>query len=242
MRNDLSFTIRPIGYIESPYKEKFAVPRQPGLVPSSRGFIHLYAPYDNSQAFSGLELFSHIWVSFYFHECPQHDFLPMVRPPRLGGSRKMGVFATRSPIRPNSMGLSVITLIKVHNSEGHTVLEVSGFDLVDKTPILDIKPYIPFADSIPDALGGFAQQTPELMDVVFSAEALADLAGCPSSLSLEKFISEVLAQDPRPAYHDAQQEAAREYGVKLYDYNVTWTIENHTAAVKGIKPTQREYS
>lgn len=239
MQNNEPFIVTPIGYIRSPYKEKFAVPRQPGLAPTCRGFIHFYPPYDNSQAFAGLECFSHIWVQFYFHECMQHDFTTMVRPPRLGGNRKMGVFATRSPFRPNKLGLSAVTLIAVHNDNGHTHLEVSGFDLVDGTPIVDIKPYIPFADAVPAATGGFAQDEPERIDVVFSQNALADLSACPSPETLKQCISEILAQDPRPAYHEGKYDSMRIYGVKLFNYNVTWKMLHHGAVVEGIKPAAK---
>ncbi|MCP4325028.1 MAG: tRNA (N6-threonylcarbamoyladenosine(37)-N6)-methyltransferase TrmO, partial [Alteromonadales bacterium] len=159
-----------IAKIHSPYKEKFAVPRQPGLVPSANALLEILPPYDDINAFTGLDDFSHLWLMFVFHKNKQNkNWQPTVRPPRLGGNKRLGVFATRSPNRPNPIGLSLVEFHGVIQKQGKLFLQLSNIDLVDGTPIVDIKPYIPYADSKPDASAGFAQATPEiLMEVCFS--------------------------------------------------------------------------
>ncbi|MGL4678266.1 MAG: tRNA (N6-threonylcarbamoyladenosine(37)-N6)-methyltransferase TrmO, partial [Plesiomonas shigelloides] len=167
-----TLTLTPIGVIQSPYKEKFAVPRQPGLVQDGNGELRLLPPYNQPDAVRGLEQFSHIWLVFVFHQTQEQGWRPTVRPPRLGGNERLGVFATRSTFRPNPIGLSKVELrgIKVHG--GEVYLELGSLDLVDGTPILDIKPYLPYVDSEPEARAGFAQEAPQSdMQVLFSAAA-----------------------------------------------------------------------
>src|SRR5690554_2357523 len=147
-------SIISIGYIESPYRQKFAIPRQPGLVKSARGAIRLENEFAHPDCTRGLEEFSHLWVQFIFHETQAQGWKPLVRPPRLGGNEKRGVFATRSTFRPNAIGLSVVELVEVQLSPKPKLI-VRGLDLLDGTPIIDIKPYLPYADAIPNARGGF---------------------------------------------------------------------------------------
>ena len=164
------FTLQPIGFIHSPYLQKFAVPRQPGLAPSVVSKITFIPPYCDPEAFKGLQGFSHIHLLFIFDKAPYAEFKATVRPPRLGGNKRVGVFASRSPFRPSRIGLSVVKLEKVGEENGRAYLEVSGADLVDGTPIIDIKPYIPFVDAHPEAEGGFASEPPRIKEVVFLPE------------------------------------------------------------------------
>ncbi|WP_417436963.1 tRNA (N6-threonylcarbamoyladenosine(37)-N6)-methyltransferase TrmO [Idiomarina abyssalis] len=225
-----------IAVIRTPFPEKFSVPRQPGLVPSALAQVELVGDYQHAQAIEGIEQFSHLWLTFEFH---QHDtWQERVRPPRLGGNQQLGVFATRSPFRPNQLGLSVVELIAVQ-TEPNVVLTVRGADLVDKTPIVDIKPYIPYVDSITDARAGFAQEKPESrMKVKFSDAAEAVLKSAHSSSSgLRTLATEVLSQDPRPAYHKAQSPQ-RTYGTALLNYNIRWYVQQNTVFVEEISLKQ----
>lgn len=216
-----------IATARTPYNEKFGVPRQPGLV-AAKGRIELLPPYDSPQAVDGLAEFSHVWLTFLFHEVADQPWRNSVRPPRLGGNRRVGVFASRSPYRPNHLGLSLVSLHSVQVDNG-VCLHVSGIDLVDGTPIVDIKPYIAYADSVPAARCGYADTAPSAcQDVVFSDAAATTLAGLASGDALYELIAGVLAQDPRPAFHDEQ---GREYGVRLAGCNVRWRQYDDRAEV-----------
>lgn len=230
-----ALTFEPIGIIRSPYKEKFAVPRQPGLVNSATAQLEMLPPYNEPSAFRGLAEFSHLWLVFLFHQTQDKGWNPTVRPPRLGGNERVGVFATRSTFRPNPIGLSVVTLLDMCKSGNKVWLELGGVDLVDGTPILDIKPYLHWVDSVPDARGGFAPAPPDLnMEIIFSAAA--ELACARSDIpNLKEFISEVLVQDPRPAYKKQLQQW-QQYGVRLYHYNVTFEVFGHLTRVLDIVP------
>lgn len=153
-----AFQFAQIGVIRSPYKEKFAVPRQPGLVKHGGGELHLVAPYNQADAVRGLESFSHLWILFVFHQTMAGGWRPTVRPPRLGGNARMGVFATRSTFRPNPIGMSLVELKGIRCQKDQVILELGSLDLVDGTPVVDIKPYLPFAEALPDASASYAQQ------------------------------------------------------------------------------------
>ncbi|MGB8712547.1 MAG: tRNA (N6-threonylcarbamoyladenosine(37)-N6)-methyltransferase TrmO, partial [Onishia taeanensis] len=153
-----TFALSPIGRIESDYPDKFGIPRQPGLAPAARARLVLLPPYDDPLSVRGLEAFSHLWLTFVFHHSPER-WSPLVRPPRLGGNAKVGVFASRSTHRPNRLGLSLVELKGIDTDNG-VALELSGHDLLDGTPILDIKPYLPWAEARPDARAGFAPAAP----------------------------------------------------------------------------------
>ncbi|MEX1222036.1 MAG: tRNA (N6-threonylcarbamoyladenosine(37)-N6)-methyltransferase TrmO [Idiomarina sp.] len=222
----MQHTLETIGYVQSPYPEKFAVPRQPGLVDAAKIYIELSAPYDHPDTVRGLDAFSHIWVTFIFHKTLAQGWKPLVRPPRLGGNQKVGVFATRSTFRPNALGLSVVKLEQVLVTGGKVRLQVSGADWVHGTPVVDIKPYVPYADSIADADGAFAAAAPTLMTTQFSAAAQQQLQQLTTSYpQLEQLITQVLAQDPRPAYKD-NSEPDKSYGMTLYDLNIRWQVKN----------------
>ncbi|MGB5446261.1 MAG: tRNA (N6-threonylcarbamoyladenosine(37)-N6)-methyltransferase TrmO [Psychromonas sp.] len=229
-----------IGYIHSPYKEKFAVPRQPGLVPSATAELEIVAPYDDINAFSGLASFSHLWLVFIFHKNNDakgdNKWSPTVRPPRLGGNKRLGVFATRSPCRPNPIGLSLVEFHGIKQVNGKIFLKLSNIDLVEGTPIIDIKPYLPYADAKPDALAGFAQQQPtSLMQIQFSnrAENKLDLIK-QEYPRLRQLIIEVLQQDPRPAYKKNKADT-KTYAVHLSDFNISWINEGLTTTVLDIE-------
>ncbi|WP_107851320.1 tRNA (N6-threonylcarbamoyladenosine(37)-N6)-methyltransferase TrmO [Oceanimonas marisflavi] len=229
-----TINLDPIGIIRSPYKEKFAVPRQPGLVSRARAQLEMLPPYNDPSAFRGLGEFSHLWLVFVFHQTMEQGWKPTVRPPRLGGNERVGVFSTRSTFRPNPLGLSVVELRDMCKSGSRVWLELGGVDLVDGTPIVDIKPYLPWADAVPHAHGGFAPEPPDLgMEVIFSPEA--EQACTRSEIpELKEFITEVLVQDPRPAYKKTEQQW-RQYGVKLYDYNVRYEVFGQLTRVLGLE-------
>ena len=211
-------TLDILALARSPYKEKFAIPRQPGLAPSVLTRVELQAPFDDPGALQGLERVSHIWLIFCFHGVGSRPESLRVRPPRLGGNQRIGVFATRSTHRPNGLGQSLVRIEKI---EGATLL-VSGADLLDGTPIVDIKPYVPYTDSVPDATNTIAPSAPESLDVSWSEEARQQATTEAARLNenVVAVIGECLAQDPRPAYQAHDPE--REYGVRLWDLNVRW--------------------
>ncbi|GEK74274.1 MULTISPECIES: tRNA (N6-threonylcarbamoyladenosine(37)-N6)-methyltransferase TrmO [Halomonas] len=211
-----TFDLTPIGRIESDYPDKFGIPRQPGLADAARASLVLTPPHDDPLAVRGLEAFSHLWVTFVFHLSPER-WTPLVRPPRLGGNAKVGVFASRSTHRPNRLGLSLVELEGIDVENG-VRLRLRGADLVDGTPVLDIKPYLPWAESRPEARAGFAPEAPSALPVRLTPMAEAALAARPDGASLRALIQQVLAQDPRPAYRRGAEE--RIYGVRLRDVDV----------------------
>ncbi|CNI59973.1 tRNA (N6-threonylcarbamoyladenosine(37)-N6)-methyltransferase TrmO [Yersinia vastinensis] len=230
-----TFSFNQIGVIRSPYKEKFAVPRQPGLIEDGGGELQLLAPYNQPEAVRGLSGFSHLWVIFIFHQTMEGGWRPTVRPPRLGGNTRMGVFATRSTFRPNPIGMSLIELKAVRCQGGEVILELGSLDLVDGTPVIDIKPYLPFAESQPLARAGFAQTAPDTdMQVCFSITAEQQLTQQQQRYPyLRRFITQVLAQDPRPAYRKEDNES-REYAVLLLEFNVRWRVIGRQTEVLSI--------
>ncbi|MDC9623107.1 tRNA (N6-threonylcarbamoyladenosine(37)-N6)-methyltransferase TrmO [Xenorhabdus sp. XENO-7] len=231
---DFHFT--QIGTIHSPYKEKFAIPRQPGLVEDGTGQLELLAPYNQIDAVRGLEQFSHLWIIFVFHQTMNGGWNPLVRPPRLGGNAKMGVFATRSTFRPNPIGMSLVELKGIQCQNNRVILELGSLDLVDGTPVIDIKPYLPFAESRPEARAGFAQEAPDTgMEVSFLPVAEHQLLSYQVNYPhLRRFISQILAQDPRPAYRRKEQEN-RIYAVHILDFNVRWQIRDSMTEVVSIE-------
>ncbi|HAT3928384.1 TPA: tRNA (N6-threonylcarbamoyladenosine(37)-N6)-methyltransferase TrmO [Citrobacter koseri] len=232
-----SFQFEQIGVIRSPYKEKFAVPRQLGLVKSADGELHLVAPYNQADAVRGLEAFSHLWVIFVFHQTMAGGWRPTVRPPRLGGNARMGVFATRSTFRPNPVGMSLVELKEIVCQKEKVILKLGSLDLVDGTPVIDIKPYLPFAESLPGAMASYAQQAPVAeMHVSFTADIDQQLSRLEQRYpQLKTFIGEVLAQDPRPAYRKGE-ETGKTYAVWLHDFNVRWRVTEEGFEVFALEP------
>lgn len=231
---DAQPTLQIIAHIRTEFPTKFGVPRQSGLAQSLRGKIIFTPPYRNADALRGLEGFSHIWLLWQFSGALREGWQPTVRPPRLGGNRRMGVFATRSPFRPNAIGLSAVQLLDICSAspEG-PVLTVAGADLADGTPIYDIKPYLPYVDSIPQAQEGFTQQT----------KAYALQVQIPPQL-LQKVppqhrdaLLEVLRQDPRPAYQNSEQ---RVYGFGFAGLEIGFTVSGNTLTVCRAEPAKTE--
>lgn len=222
----------PIGVIRSCFDAKFGTPRQPGLVPSASAELILLPPYDQPGCLRGLEGCSHVWLLFLFHASAGQGWAPTVRPPRLGGNRRIGVFASRSPFRPNPIGLSAVELEGLIERPGARGLRLRNHDLVDGTPVLDIKPYLPYSDSLPQARApaGF-EQAPDRRRVVFSAAAEADLHGAPAELRL--LIEQTLALDPRPAYR--QGESGRLHGMALAGCNVRWRVVDGEVRVERVE-------
>lgn len=224
-----------IALARSPYREKFGIPRQAGLVAAAEGWIEMLPPYDATEMFAGLQDFSHIWVTFVFHAARAQGWRARVRPPRLGGNQRMGVFATRSPFRPNHLGLSLVELLQIEPGSGLR-LKVAGLDLLDGTPIVDLKPYVPYADSRPDARAGFAAEPPAaVLEVVFSSAVEQALARRPDGEALEALIAQTLTLDPRPAYQ-ADRDGDREYGSILVDVDVRWRVRAGIAEVFELMP------
>lgn len=231
----MQWTFNSIGQIHTACKEKFGLPRQSGLVPELSAEIEIFSPYDRDEAFAELEQFSHIWVLSIFHQSIREDWQPTVRPPRLGGNAKVGVFASRAPYRPNPIGLSVFELKKIKRMENKLLLQVAGNDLVDGTPVVDIKPYVPYADCLEHANGGYTDTVVRHnLDVSFSEQARTDCQAMAARghAELESLIMALLKQDPRPAYQMGKSQA--DYGFQLYDMNVRFTIVDEKVIVTGI--------
>ena len=225
----MDITMHTIAHIRTDLPEKFGVPRQSGLVPQLQGTIVFEPDYRNPDALRGLESFSHLWLIFRFHRAEREGWSPTVRPPRLGGNRRMGVFATRSPFRPNNLGLSCVKLEGVRRDEKlGPVIRVSGADLVDGTPILDIKPYLPYADCPRDATGGFTDPLEAEPLEVECDEAL--LAGLEAQQRAG--LMGVLACDPRPRY---QEDPERVYGLAFAGKNVKFTVRDRVLTVLAVE-------
>lgn len=214
-----------IAKMKSDFPTKFGIPRQSGLADALRSTIIFEPAFRNADALRGIEQFSHIWLIWQFSEAVRSAWSPTVRPPRLGGNTRLGVFATRSPFRPNHMGLSCVQLLGVeHTSEFGCVLHVAGADLMDGTPIFDIKPYIPYADCHPDATGGFTDSADSfLLQVDFPLALLKKLPENKRTAALQ-----ILSHDPRPSYHADQD---RIYGLRFSDFDIRFTVRERTLSV-----------
>lgn len=227
----------PIAVIYTPFADKFSVPRQPGLAPAIKSRIQLTGDYHHAESIRGIEQHSHLWLLFEFNQNPRSEWKERVRPPRLGGNDSVGVFATRSPFRPNGLGLSVVKLEQVlQSADGHVELLVSGADLVTATPIVDIKPYIPYVDSVTDAYSELAAQPPIPLTVSFSPQAKQQLTVQQQQIpELADAIRQVLSQDPRPAYHKKKQ-TQRRYVSRLYHLELHWQVNGQQLMVEEITP------
>lgn len=221
------YTIRPIAYAKTDFKEKFGIPRQSGRAPSLTATIIFTPEYRSDDALKRIDEFSHLWLIFGFSKAKREPFSPTVRPPRLGGNTRVGVFASRSPFRPNGLGLSSVKLVSVNKTPDGTTLTVSGADLLDGTPIYDIKPYLPFSDSHPDAIGGYADEKADYKLEVIIPENLKNL------IDKDKLpaLIECLADDPRPSY----QDDGREYGMSFSGFEIKFSVIDKTLMVKSIK-------
>ena len=219
-----------IARMHSDFATKFGIPRQSGLVEELRSTIVFEPEYRNSDALRGIEDFSHLWIIWQFSEAVRQGWSPTVRPPRLGGNTRMGVFATRSPFRPNNLGLSCVKLLGVEHTEKYgTVLHVGGADLMDGTPIFDIKPYIPYSDCKPKASGGFTDHAGDfLLEVDFPQELLKKLPE-----EKQKAAVGVLSHDPRPSY---QRNADRVYGLNFAGFDIRFTVNENRLTVQAVEP------
>ena len=218
------FTFSAIGEVRSCFKEKFGIPRQPGLAPSARAEILIYPEFARPEAFAGLDQSSHIWLQFVFHSV-DGVWRTKVRPPRLGGNKTIGVFATRSPNRPNPIGLSVVSYLGIRRNDEGYVIEIGGVDLLDGTPILDIKPYVPYVDAVSNAVNHIAPKAPAIHPVRFSQAAASfcstyDETKGGAAGALRTLVTEILQQDPRPQYQAIDE--SRLYGMRLFDLNIQW--------------------
>ncbi len=220
--------IKVIARIRSDFKSKFGIPRQSGLVEELTATVIFEPEFRNPDALRGIEGFSHLWLIWQCSENVRDDWAPMVRPPRLGGNTRLGVFATRSPFRPNSIGLSCVRFLGLRQDPRlGTVIDVGGADLMDGTPIYDIKPYAPYADSHPDALGGFASTRPDVIPVDFPAALLEQLPPEKRAAAVG-----VLAHDPRPRYQD---DEAREYGMDFAGFNIRFRVTDGVLTVFAVE-------
>ncbi|MGF1546150.1 MAG: tRNA (N6-threonylcarbamoyladenosine(37)-N6)-methyltransferase TrmO [Thiotrichales bacterium] len=228
----------PVGVVHSPFKEKFGIPRQPGLISAVPGTIELLPPYNQPDAVRGLEAFSHIWVLFLMHAIPAEQTGLTARPPRLGGNTRVGVFASRSTHRPNRIGQSVVRLEAVEAAGSEILLRISGHDLLDATPVLDIKPYLPYADAIGGAIGGYADDAPaECLTIAWSNAAATQIDAARISVGwdLRALIEAMLRLDPRPAYR-AERDSARLYGMRVDRYDVRFEIRGTCAHILDVVP------
>ena len=221
--------INIIARMRSDFATKFGIPRQSGLVEELRSTIVFEPEYRNADALRGIEGFSHLWIIWQFSEAVRSDWSPTVRPPRLGGNTRMGVFATRSPFRPNHLGLSCVKLLGVEETEEFgTVIHVGGADLMDGTPIFDIKPYVPYADCHPEAAGGFTDTAGEyLLQVVFPEELLVILPADKRQAAVS-----VLSHDPRPSY---QRNPDRVYGLTFAGYDIRFCVKEDILTVTAVE-------
>lgn len=231
-----AYHFKPIGFIESPCKEKFGVPRQANLVPELLARVNILPEYSRAEAFTQLDTFSHVWLIGIFHQALREEWQPTVRPPRLGGNARVGVFASRAPFRPNPIAMSAVQLIRIEQCTEHVCLHIAGCDLVDGTPVLDIKPYLPYADALPQASAGYTRDLakPNLA-VEFSPAALLVLqeyvAHQPGEL--QALITRLIQQDPRPAYAEDTQD--RHYAFRLYDFDVVFRVAAGLATVEKLQ-------
>lgn len=233
---DTTFSFTPIGIVHSCFGEKFGIPRQPGLVPAARATLEMLPPYDRDEAFRGLSDFSHVWIVFVFHGIGGSRWQPTVRPPRLGGNTRIGVFASRSGFRPNPIGMSCVALSGVRREHGKMLLDLAGIDVLDQTPVLDIKPYVPYADSIPDAKGGYAVEAPRpSIAIEFSNRGRRASDDAEKTYpGFTELLIQVLRADPRPAYMENRSDRT-EFGLQLYDRNIRWSVRPGAIAVDSIE-------
>ncbi|MCW8932637.1 MAG: tRNA (N6-threonylcarbamoyladenosine(37)-N6)-methyltransferase TrmO [Gammaproteobacteria bacterium] len=230
----MQFTFDTIGIVHSCYKDKFAIPRQARLVTASTATIELIPPYNDIEMTRGLEDFSHLWLSFIFHRHIDKGWNTTVKPPRLDGKQRFGVLATRASFRPNPIGLSLVELESIEQHDGKLFLHVMGADLLDQTPIVDIKPYVPYTDSIPDAKGGFTDKIKEQqLSVFFTQEAEFDCESAQQKYPhIRQFVEQLLSLDHRAYYY---KKIDKTYSTRVYDYDLKWMINDSSVTVVSLK-------
>ncbi len=231
-------TFAPIAYVQSPFKQRYGVPRQPGLVKNAVGIIQFKKDPDLKSALKTIDQFSHLWIVFIFHQHGGKKWKPSIRPPRLGGRTKVGVLASRSPHRPNPIGISVVKINKVNldDPKGPSI-EVQGLDVLDGTPVLDVKPYIPYADAVVDANAGWATPDIDRLSVTYSSEAQEFLQSNPNKFThqLQNLITEILELDPRPAYLQREEPATSpQFWNKIYGIEISHNEVKYSFTEEGI--------
>ncbi len=238
--DNIQFNLKPIGVVRSCFSTKFGIPRQSGIVPQAGGVIEIFAPYDKNESVRCLDQFSHIWVVFYFHKNAERGWKPTVRPPRLGGKKRVGVFASRAPFRPNHIGLSALELDEIKREGGKLKIGVKGIDIIDGTPVLDIKPYIPYCDAIEGAKGGYADELPEdKLEVLFSEEACreCDIKEAEGYKGLREMSILLLKSDPRPAFYEPRHNRER-FVLQLWDLDLEWRVDGDKIILMEIKKAE----
>lgn len=234
MSESETFTVSPIGKISSPFKQKFAIPRQPALA-NAKGEVLFASAFNDANCLRHIETYSHLWLLFLFHENLPQGWTPTVRAPRLGGNSRIGVFASRSTFRPNGIGMSVVENLGVIHRDGQLVLKVGGIDLLDGTPIIDIKPYLPYSDSMSGATAQLIEEHPlPQRQVVFTTAAETQLAAQPHR-ELRALITQCLSQDPRPAYRQTEENDPKIYQVIFYDRDIQWQVTAGQVIVTAIE-------
>jgi len=239
MKDQSEFSLHRIATIRSCYPERFGIPRQAGLVKSARASIVFEATSDNELAVRDIESFSHLWVVFVFHKQNYSGFKPLVQPPRLGGKKSIGVYATRSPNRPNPIGLSAVPLERVEYGVTEILLHIQAGDFLDGTPVLDIKPYVPFADSIVEARSEWAVSAEPTLPVAWSTVALDELASAEPNTAraaeLQLLIEETISLDPRPAHERGKDgKSDQTWGMRFHHTDVKWSVHNGTAEIVSV--------
>lgn len=231
------FSVSPIGHIKTPFKQKFAIPRQPNLA-KAKGTIYLREDLNDPAMFKGLEGFTHLWLLFVFHQTKDKGWKPAVKAPRLGGNQTMGVFASRSTHRPNAIGMSVVKNLRWQQDDSGLLLHVEGVDLLDDTPIVDIKPYVPYADRVADADDNLASYGAIPQRKVLLESHVNELLNTARKKhpDIEQLLIDVLAQDPRPAYRHKHENDDKTYRVALYDYDIGFKVENGSIKVVDFGP------
>lgn len=231
-----SFEFSAIAEMRTPFKDRFGVPRQPGLAQEAKGVIKFYQDPNLKTALKTLEQFSHLWIVFVFHDHGGKDWKPSIRPPRLGGREKVGVLASRSPHRPNPIGISVVDIQKIDlEALGGPEIHVGAVDLIDGTPVLDVKPYIPYADSVPTANAGWADAPIPRYEVIFTSQAEQDLLKYDGQghLNLKQMILDIVELDPRPAFQKRKTPVGEahsiglRFGIDILDYDVKYELSEN---------------
>lgn len=237
MSEPANYSLSPIGHIRSPFKQKFAIPRQPALT-NAAGQVVFTPEFCDINFIRGLEHYSHLWILFLFHENLEKGFSPTVRAPRLGGNQRIGVFATRSTFRPNGLGMSAVKNNGVEQQGNQLYLNISGIDLLDGTPVIDIKPYLPYSDNIADAQATLLEANPlPQRPVIFTEQAQRQLNEL-ASPQLKALIENCLSQDPRPAYRQSEDNDPKTYHVMLYDQDIHWQVQEGNVLVLAISPNR----
>ena len=232
-----SFSFEPIARIKSCYPDRFGIPRQAGLVPSAIAQIIFDNTEENRLSIRGIEEFSHLWIVFVFHRQNYKSWKPLVNPPRLGGNQSVGLYATRSPNRFNPIGMSAVRLSHVETTTDELRLHIRGGDFLDQTPVLDIKPYVPYSDSIPDADSAWATAPDSTLSVQWSDEASRFLETVtPQYPSLQSLVEETLLQDPRPGYERGKDgKPGAQWFMTILEYDLAWSVANNVVLINSFK-------